>query len=157
MINLIAAVSENGIIGVNGKLPWSCPADMKFFRTKTLESTIIMGRKTYESLGKPLPKRNNVVISRQPVEGVETFTSLEQALEKYNDCWIIGGGQLYREAIAKSMCDTIYLNKIHVMVDFAPGDDVTYFTWIDPTKFMNISVTPDDTKTFTTYSYLRST
>lgn len=157
MINLIAATSEDGVLGVNGKLPWSCPADMKFFRNKTVDSTVIMGRKTFQSIGKPLPKRNNIVISSKEIEGVETYFSLEKALEKYPDCWIIGGGHIYREAICNSLCNTIYLNKIHLMIGPSYHDDVVYFPWIDPTKFMNISIIPDDTKTFTTYSYLRST
>ena len=118
---------------------------------------VIMGRKTYESIGKPLPKRNNIIISSNPAEGLETFSSLEKALQKYSDCWIIGGGQIYREAVHKSLCHTIYLNKIHLMVQPSYSDSVVYFPWIDPTKYMNISVIPDDTKTFTTYSYLRST
>lgn len=160
MINTIVAVSENGIIGVNNQIPWKNKEDMAFFKEKTLNSTIIMGRKTHESImllrGKPLDNRRNIVISSTK-QCVETYNSLSSCLEDIGDgnIWIIGGSRLYNEAISCCKTQAIYLNKIHTMVDYKHSDEITTMPWIDPTKYMVISVTPKDT--FTTICYLRST
>lgn len=156
MINLIVATSKDSVIGVAGKLPWNCPEDMKFFRDKTINTNVIMGRKTFESLHKPLPKRNMIVISSKSIPNIETFESIELALEKYKDAWIIGGGQIYKEAISKSLCDNIYLNRIDVMVGNVPEQTVT-MPWIDPTKYCIASINEHESKTFTTYHYLKLT
>lgn len=102
---LVAAVAKNGVIGVEGKIPWHLPEDLKHFRRVTLEHAVIMGRLTFDSMGKPLPKRRNIVVSRQALtlEGCEVVNSLEQAitLARTTDTEprVIGGGQLYTLAI----------------------------------------------------------
>lgn len=120
----IVAVSENNVIGVNNDLPWSIPEDMKFFKDKTKGKALIMGRKTFESVGHPLPHRLNVVITRQPGyshpdQNVVVVPDLKSAIEhcrkvqdKYGDeIFIIGGGEIFKQSI--EMVDTIYLTRIH--------------------------------------------
>ena len=100
---MIAAVSPSGAIGVDGAIPWHYSADMRRFKRLTAGKTVIMGRRTFESLGqKPLPNRRNIVITRRKYEGVETFVSLEDALLSCADeeVWFIGGAEIYREAMA---------------------------------------------------------
>jgi len=152
MINLIVATSKDLVIGTGIKIPWSCPEDMRFFKEKTLNSTIIMGRKTYESIGKSLPKRNNVVISSKEIQGVEVFTNLQLALNKYNDCWIIGGGQIYREALSNNLCDNIYLNKINVYIGKV-NEEIIFMPWIDPAHYEIKSINEHESNKFTTYFY----
>ncbi len=106
-LRLVAAIGKNREIGKNGKMPWDLPDDLKHFRHVTEGKPVIMGRKTYESIGRPLPKRTNIVVSRDPdlkIEGVHTATSLEEALEiakKENpeEACIIGGAQIYSLAL----------------------------------------------------------
>jgi len=128
MISIIAAVSKNGVIGREGGMPWDQPADLAYFQKTTKEHTIIMGRKTFESIGsKPLPKRKNIVISSNQNlanDNVIVVDSLISALEQCTDdseVFIIGGGQIYQEAI--KIADKLYLTQIEVVVD--EGD--TYF------------------------------
>lgn len=117
IISLIVAIAENGTIGINNTLPWHLPDDLAFFKKNTVNKPIIMGRKTYESLGRPLPKRDNIVISRQSApdnlpDNVFYFQSLEQALEAYqnvSEIMIIGGAQLYRSALP-------YMNQLYLTV-----------------------------------------
>lgn len=134
MIKIISAVAANGVIGQNNTIPWNYPDDMKFFRQMTLNSTIIMGRKTWESIKKPLPKRRNIVITRSNIEGVETFTSLEMAIESLNnsnqDIWLIGGSSIYRSGL--EFANEIYLTLIPEKIE---GDNLIYFPWINPDKF----------------------
>jgi dihydrofolate reductase len=107
MIKMIAAVSENMVIGKNNTLPWqnSYPEDLKHFREMTVGSTIIMGRNTFESLGRPLPKRRNLVVTRGQIDNVECFPSLQSAIFEagnnpvYNDIWLIGGSSIYSEGM----------------------------------------------------------
>ena len=104
-MELIVAVSKNWGIGKNGDLLFSIPEDMKFFRTSTQGKTVVMGRKTWESIGRPLPGRKIVVITRQldyRAEGAEMVPSLEAALGLFpdgEDVFVIGGGQIYRQAL----------------------------------------------------------
>jgi dihydrofolate reductase len=137
----IVAASENDVIGTNNTLPWDIPEDMKFFRDKTKGRALIMGRKTFESVGHPLPNRLNVVVTRQKdypkaADNVVIVPDLKSAIEhcrgvtsKYGDeIFIIGGGELFKESI--DMVDVIYLTRIHK--DFA-GDIV--YPKVDPAKF----------------------
>lgn len=159
MIKLIVAVSENGIMGVNNTLPFNCPEDLEFFKEKTINGTVIMGRKTYESIGRLLPKRTNVIVTSRPIEpkpNLFAFSDLQTACLNYPEAWIIGGCQIYREALAKKIPNFIYLNKIHTTVETNPSDNVIVFPWINIQNYINISITPDISKKFTTYSYLRS-
>lgn len=114
-ISLIVAIAENGTIGINNSLPWHLPDDLAFFKKNTVNKPIIMGRKTYESLGRPLPNRDNIVISRQNApanlpERVFYFRTLEQAIAAYKnveEIMIIGGAQLYRTALP-------YMDKLYI-------------------------------------------
>jgi dihydrofolate reductase len=136
MIKMIAAVSINGVIGVDNKLPWNYPADMKYFRTSTANSTVIMGRKTFESVGcRALPKRRNIVISSKVVDSpnIETFGSLETALSKTEgDVWLIGGAGIYEEGMTKKYVDKIYLT---LVPDFVNSSNAVKFPFINPRLF----------------------
>ena len=124
MISIIVATSKNRVIGNNNSLIWKLPADLKRFKQITTGNTIVMGRKTYESIGKPLPNRRNIIITRDTnylVDNCEIVNSLEEALMLCNnDCFIIGGGEIYKQSI--DIADKIYLTL--VQEDFE-GD--TYF------------------------------
>jgi dihydrofolate reductase len=115
MVKIIVAMSKNRVIGDSNTLIWHLPEDLKRFRQLTTGNTIVMGRKTYESIGKPLPNRRSIIITRDTdysVEGCEVVNSLEEALLlSNNDCFIIGGGEIYRQAI--DIADRIYLTLIN--------------------------------------------
>lgn len=136
MIGMIAGISSNGVIGLDGKIPFHHSDDLKFFKSMTLDNTIIMGRKTYESIGKPLPKRRNIVITSSKIEGVECFNSLESALEttipiaNVVDTWLIGGASIYQEGMVYA--DVIYTT---VTPDVISGVNVVRFPWINPKEF----------------------
>jgi dihydrofolate reductase len=129
MINIIVATSENNVIGRGNDIPWYIPEDLEHFKKLTTGNTVIMGRKTYESLPKeyrPLPNRVNIVITRDKnyqAKGCLVVNNLEDALRKADnnrEIFIIGGGQIYREGL--KFADRIYLTKIHKNIS---GD--TYF------------------------------
>jgi len=126
-ISAIVATDENGLIGKFNTLPWHLPADLKYFKQMTTGKTIIMGSNTYISLGKPLPNRKNIVISRNKVddERIETYSNLEDAISNHPDSFIIGGAQLYKYAIENNLIDVLYLTVIHH--DFGKGD--AYFQY----------------------------
>jgi len=116
-IIIIAALSDNYIIGIDNKLPWSLPKDLRHFRELTLGKPIIMGRKTHESIGRILPNRRNIVLSRNkdfsPTD-CEVYNSLEQALNKlhsYPEVFIIGGTDLYQQALP--LATKMYLTLVH--------------------------------------------
>lgn len=139
MITIIAAVANNNVLGKDNELIWHIPADLKRFKKETLGHHIIMGRKTFESLGKPLPKRVNVIISRDvnypAPEGCVVVSSLEKALEiAINDTnpFIIGGAQIYAEGI--KIADKLDLTFVHH--DFE-GD--VFFPEINPEIWEEIS------------------
>lgn len=124
ILSLIVAVADNNVIGMNNKMPWHIPADFKHFKEITLGKPCIMGRKTYESildqLGKPLPGRTSVVVSRSGYEhaGAVSASSIEEAINKAStenagEIMVIGGGQIYKEALAKNLADRIYLTRVH--------------------------------------------
>lgn len=137
----IVAVSENDVIGVNNDLPWDIPEDMKFFREKTKGKAMIMGRKTYESVGHPLPHRLSIIVTRQKDYKVESASavvqpSLQAAIEyargqvsKWGEeIFIIGGGEIFKESM--DIVDVIYLTRIHKNFD----GDIKY-PKIDSKKF----------------------
>lgn len=118
MIASIFAMSENRVIGKNNQLPWHLPADLKYFKNTTLHHPILMGRKTFESIGKPLPQRTSIIITRQPdytvpntivansvAEGIKAGKNLAE------DIFIIGGAEILQEALP--LIDTMYLTLIH--------------------------------------------
>jgi dihydrofolate reductase len=128
---LIVAVAENGVIGRNNALPWYLPDDLRFFKRVTMGKPIIMGRKTYESIGKPLPGRSNIVITRNPLfqaEGVKVVPSLVAAVELAQhialvdgaqETVVIGGAEIYQAAITEA--DRLYVTEVHASVE---GDAV---------------------------------
>ncbi len=98
MVKIIACVSKNGVIGKDNDLIWKIPDDLKRFKSLTSGNVIVMGRKTFESIGsKPLPNRTNVVLTSKKIEGVECFTSIGEVLETYKDreVWVIGGEKVF--------------------------------------------------------------
>lgn len=115
MVKIIVATSKNRVIGDSNNLIWHLPADLKRFKELTTGNSIVMGRKTYESIGRPLPNRRNIIITRDvkyDVEGCEVVNSLEEALMICNNnCFIIGGGEIYKQSM--SIADQIYLTLVH--------------------------------------------
>ena len=122
MITLVLAMAENGVIGMNGAIPWRIAEDMKRFKALTLGKPVVMGRKTWDSLPrKPLPERRNIVITRQmgwTAEGAIAASSFDDALGKAGDAadiMVIGGGEIYRQAL--SQADRIELTQVHRAFD----------------------------------------
>ena len=135
-LSLIVAAAENGVIGKDGKMPWRLPAESAYFRQTTLGHPVITGRKNYEAMGRPLPDRLNVVITRQPgyevPSGVMVVHSLEEALKlpqvkAANEVFVIGGQQIYEQAM--SQADKLYLTIVHANIS---GD--TFFEY-DPNEW----------------------
>jgi len=134
ILSLIAAVAENQVIGTQNKLPWDLPNDLKRFRDITSGKPMIMGRKTFDSIGRPLPNRENIIISRQPhlhIPGCIVVHSLEEALKHCEEsldakeAFVIGGGGVFTDALPKA--DRIYLTRVHAVVDgdvFFPALDL---------------------------------
>lgn len=120
-ISIIVAAAENNVIGGNNQLLWRLPNDMKRFKSITTGHTIIMGRKTYESMGRPLPNRRNIIISHQPglsIEGCEVVHSIDEALQKTTDekeVFVIGGGQVYGQVWDRA--DRLYLTRVHTRIE----------------------------------------
>lgn len=120
MISIIVATDKNGAIGKDNALLWHLPNDLKRFKAITSGHPIVMGRKTFESIGKPLPNRRNVIISNNKnykADGCEVVHSLKEALElcKGSDIYIIGGGSIYKEAM--DIADNLYLTLVDVELD----------------------------------------
>ncbi|HXF99279.1 MAG TPA: dihydrofolate reductase [Bacteroidota bacterium] len=107
---IIAAIGKNRVIGKAGKLPWHISDDLKRFKRLTMGNTVLMGRKTFESLGKPLPGRRNVVVTSRTIPGIETYKSLDAALAALADqerVFVIGGAQIYAQVLERA--DELYL------------------------------------------------
>ncbi|WP_283788557.1 type 3 dihydrofolate reductase [Bermanella sp. WJH001] len=133
---LIAAYAQNRVVGIDNKLPWHLPEDLKYFKRCTSGKAIIMGRKTYESIGRPLPNRTNIVITRNPAfkaDGVKVVTSLNDAIELaaavnevngVDEIMVIGGAAIYE--LTLPMADRLYLTHVHAQVE---GD--AYFPEVD--------------------------
>ncbi|WP_067709086.1 MULTISPECIES: type 3 dihydrofolate reductase [unclassified Erwinia] len=120
MISLIAAMAADRVIGMENAMPWHIPADLAWFKRNTLGKPVIMGRRTWESIGRPLPGRLNIVISRQPgdAEGATWVTSIEEALKAAGDAeevMVIGGGKIYEQLLARA--DRLYLTHIDAEVE----------------------------------------
>lgn len=139
-ISLIAAVSENGVIGRDGDLPWRLPDDMRRFKRITTGHPVIMGRRTLESMdGRPLPERRNIVLTRRDPErlgvagdGIEVARDLDDALRRAGDAdevFVIGGEAVYRAALPRA--DRIYLTRVHTSVE---GDvhfpEIDFDAWV---------------------------
>ena len=126
MINLIAAVGKNLELGLNNKLIWNIPEDLQYFKKLTTGKTVVMGRKTYESIGRPLPNRNNIVLTRKEsnIEGVNTVKNYEEILNVEEEIFIIGGESIYE--LFLPYADNIYLTEID---DVHEAD--SYFPYFD--------------------------
>ncbi len=129
-VSIIVAASENNVIGRQGDLPWRLSDDLKRFKAVTMGKPIVMGRKTYESIGRPLPGRQNIVITRQPgysAAGCDVVATVEQAVEVANDAeeiMVIGGSEIY--ALFLPAARRLYLTRVHAEVDgdaFFPTPD----------------------------------
>lgn len=154
MIALIASISKNNCIGRDNDLPWHIPEDLKFFKTKTTNTVVVMGRKTWESIPekyRPLPNRTNVVITRQTdyvvQEGVHVFADVTEALEKFKDepIMIIGGGQMYAQTI--DIADTLYITHVDQEIPVCHA----FFPAIDPSVWKEIERDNRDGFSFVTY------
>jgi dihydrofolate reductase len=154
-VSLICATSQNGIIGLNNRLPWRLPADLAHFKKLTMGHHILMGRKTYESIGRPLPGRTNIVITRQKdfqADGCLIAHSFKEAIKLCrgdDEIFVIGGADIYQQTLP--VADKIYLTIIHQ--DFE-GD--TFLFEIDKTVWLEISredFEPDEKNKFR-YSFL---
>ncbi len=132
MVSIIVAKSINNVIGINNSIPWHIPADLKMFKRLTNGNTIIMGRKTYESIGKPLPDRFNIVVSStmsKTESGILVVKNLDQAIlkaPKDKNVFIVGGQRIYEEALNKNLVDKLYVTEIEKEFD---GD--TFFPEIN--------------------------
>ncbi len=127
ILSMIVATAENNVIGKDNSMPWHLPADLAYFKKVTLGKPIIMGRKTYESIGRPLPGRRNIVISRDEnysADGVDTVTSVEQALalvdgssggDAVAEIMVIGGGAIYQHCLPNA--DRLYVTHIKATID----------------------------------------
>ena len=142
-ISLVVAAARNGVIGHRGGIPWRLPDDQQFFRSLTVGHCIVIGRKTFDEIGRALPDRKNLVVSRtpRPAEGeVEFFTDLPSALawareHEYQECFIAGGEGLYREGLA--FADCVYLTR----VEAEPEGD-TFFPELDPALWHRVGAEP---------------
>ncbi|MBO5979487.1 MAG: dihydrofolate reductase [Bacteroidales bacterium] len=131
---IIVAIADNNAIGKDNALLWHISEDLKFFRSTTVGCPVIMGRKTYESIGRPLPKRLNIIVSRKGYdapEGVLVVDSIEKGYEVAKEqgaekCFVIGGGQIYAQAM--QIADEMIITHVHTVIE----DADTYFPVIDP-------------------------
>jgi dihydrofolate reductase len=154
-ISLIVAMASNRVIGLDEKMPWHLSADLKKFKQITMGAPIIMGRKTFESIGRPLPGRRNIIISRNThyqQKGCDVYQDLHQAFNSCTDCaevFVIGGATLYQATLPQA--NTLYLTEIHQEFQ---GD--TWFPEINRAHWQEIErtdVTNDETVNFS-YSFI---
>ena len=140
MTSIVVAVADNNVIGGDNRLLWHLPQDLKHFKQLTLGRPIVMGRRTFESIGRPLPGRTNIVVTRQPgwqAEGCEVAASVPQALEMARaldeQVFVIGGGEIYRQALPAT--DVVYLTEVHHAFE---GDvtfpDLTPLEWREESR-----------------------
>lgn len=154
MISLVVAAAENNAIGKDNQLLWHLPNDLKFFKNTTWGMVVVMGRKTFEAVNKPLPGRINIVITRQAgwtAEDVITATDLNDALKKAEETnckeiFVIGGGEIYKQSMA--IANKIYITRVHTTLD---GD--TFFPEIDENNWALASNEDFETDAKHAYSY----
>ncbi len=159
---VIAAVADNGAIGKDNDLLWHIAEDMKYFRRTTTGNPVVMGYRTFLSIGRPLPKRTNIVISLRPwndvPEGIKVAGSLEEAYSLAEETersqeneagriFIMGGGETYRKALPTA--DRLYITHVHAVID----DADTFFPVIDPKIWVEESSSPVATDSETGYAY----
>ncbi|MCX2980085.1 dihydrofolate reductase [Halieaceae bacterium IMCC14734] len=155
---LIAAVADNGVIGSNNALPWHLPEDLRYFKRSTMGKPIVMGRLTYESIGRPLPGRTNIVVSREAglkIDGVQVAGDLPAALELgkvaaakagVDELVVIGGAQIY--ALALPLAQRLYLTEVHADV----SGDVFFPAW-DRTQWQELEREPHQAGDANPYDY----
>lgn len=137
ILSLIVAMDEQGVIGIDNGLPWRLSADLKNFKNVTMGKPVVMGRKTYESIGKPLPGRDNIIITRDSTyqaEGCRVLNSLDEMYERCVDIpevIVIGGAELYRQTLNKA--ERLYLTRVHTKVN---GD--TWFPEFDRDEWKEV-------------------
>lgn len=144
-VSMVVAAARNDVIGHRRAIPWKLPDDQRFFRRVTLGHVIVIGRKTFEEIGGPLPGRTNYVLTRRPhapVEGITFFPDLTSAIEAaraagFEECLIAGGEALYREGM--ELADRLYVTR----VDATPEGD-TFFPAIDPTVWVRVAAEPHE-------------
>jgi dihydrofolate reductase len=144
---LVAAVGANGVIGRDNDLPWRIREDLQHFKQLTLGHTLVMGRKTYDSIGRPLPGRRTVVVTRQPgwtADGVDVVHTLEEALKYDGHLYVAGGGEIYRQALPYA--DRLELTEVAQ----SPTGDVT-FPSFDPADWTETARDPHDGFAFVSY------
>ncbi|WP_058301549.1 dihydrofolate reductase [Gorillibacterium timonense] len=151
MITFILAMGRDRSIGSDNKLPWRLPADLAYFKRTTMGHPILMGRKTYQSIGKPLPGRTNLVATRDELfqaEGIEVVRSPREAAEAYRDqeLFVIGGAEIFRLFYP-------YADRIHLTVIDADFPADTYFTVWDESEWKLVSMTPGVTDEKNPYRY----
>lgn len=148
MISIIVAVGKNGAIGCANKLLWHISEDLKRFRALTTGHAVVMGRKTYDSIGRPLPNRKNIVVSRQNdlrIEGVEVFSTLEAALAAAgDDAFVIGGEQIYRQTLP--LAQKLYLTQVE-----QEHEADAFFPEIDPAQWREVTREERDGYAFVDY------
>ncbi len=153
-LSVIVAVAENGVVGNNNALPWYISADLKYFKQTTLGKPVVMGRKTFESIGRPLPGRTNIVISSRPdyaADGVTVVNSLQRALDYAaevalidgtDELMVIGGATIYGAAIP--LADRLYVTEVHASVT---GDaylrDIDWSCWREISRERQEAVAPN--------------
>jgi len=155
-LSIIVAASENNVIGVGDQLPWRLPDDLRRFKALTMGKPVVMGRKTFASIGKPLPGRLNLVISRQPglaIEGVIVVNSLDAALAAAGpaeEIMVIGGAQIYREALPRTTM--LYMTRVHAR---SPGD--VYFPALASSDWRELDreLHPADERHACAFTFLR--
>lgn len=152
-VTLVVAMGSNGVIGVDNALPWRLPEDLAHFKQLTLGHPMIMGRTTYESIGRPLPGRTTIVLTRDAswsAEGVRTApdldTALAQALELDDDVFVVGGGQVYAEALERDLVDLLCVTRVAQ----APDGD-TRFPAVDWELWKPVGTIPHDGFAIVTY------
>lgn len=137
-ISLVVAASQNGVIGRDGAMPWHLPADLKHFKSTTIGKPIIMGRRTFEAIGRALPERRNIVVSRRgdiKAEHIDIAHSFEDALALgayAQEVMVIGGGELYHAALP--LAGRVYLTRIHADIE---GD--TFFPDLSPDEWREVT------------------
>jgi dihydrofolate reductase len=155
LVSIIVAADEHGGIGRDGGLPWHLPADLVRFKALTMGKPIVMGRRTWDSIGRPLPGRRSLVVSRQSglaIDGVEVFESLDAALQATADApetCVIGGAEIYRQALARAA--VVHLTRVHASVQ---AD--TFFPPLDAAEWEEIAREdrPADERHAYPYSFL---
>ena len=145
LVSAIVAMSKEGIIGIDNTIPWRLSGDMRYFKRTTMGHHIIMGRKSFDSIGKPLPKRTNIVLTRNPflaISGCLVVHDIEEALtiaydNQEEETFIVGGAEIYK--LAWNYLDKLYITRVHANIDHNKDQDVVHFPTFKPENWKLIS------------------